>query len=96
MEFVPVDMLTLRTSLLDELLLLETPLEILKERPLLVIVGLLDGGGKRELERRGDGVDPTGFRGGDCRGGPGIGKKLCLSTGEDPIGSGDVLPGHEP
>lgn len=65
MEFVPVEILTLRTSLLDELLLLETPLDILKERPLLVMVVVLEGGGKRELERRGDGVDPTGFRGGD-------------------------------
>lgn len=96
MEFVPVEILTLRTSLFDELLLLETPLDILKERPLLVIVVLLEGGGKRELERRGDGVDPTGFRGGDCRGGPGIGKKFCRSTGDDPIGSGEVLPGHDP
>lgn len=31
--FVPVEIETLRTSLLEELLLLEMPLEILNERP---------------------------------------------------------------
>ena len=42
MEFVPVEILTLRTSLFEELLLLDMPLEILNERPFLVVAVLLD------------------------------------------------------
>jgi hypothetical protein len=94
--FVPVEIETLRTSLLDELLVLEMPLEILNERPLLVALILLEWVGRREPERRGDGGCPTGFRGGTCRGGPGIEPKFCLPVGGDPTGSGELRSGQEP
>lgn len=97
MELVPVETLTLATSLLEELLLFDVLLKILKERPFLKVfaVVLLDRTEARGADREGDADDPTGFRGGDSRGGPCVGKKFCLCAGGDPIGSGELLVGQD-
>lgn len=81
MEFVPVEMLTLQASLVEELLLLDLPLKILKERPILVVAVLLDRFAKMDPVREGDGGCPTGLLGGDSRNGDCVGMKFCISEG---------------
>jgi hypothetical protein len=76
--------------------LFDLSLKILKERLFLnvVVVVLLDRTPARDADLEGDADDPTGFRGGDSRGGPCVGKKFCLCMGGDPIGSGELLVGQ--
>ena len=67
MVLAPVEMLMLRPSLLDELLLLDMPLDTLYERLLFVPFVpfvLFDGVPIKVFDRRGEGdCPPTGFRG---------------------------------